>query len=63
MTVADGYYAVIFTSTLNDDDPAYDAMAKAMYKLAQQQPGFFAYGICQIRVGYYCELLAVFRCH
>ena len=34
------YYAVIFTSTLNDDDPAYDAMAKAMYKLAQQQPGF-----------------------
>lgn len=40
MTVADGYYAVIFTSTLNDDDPAYDAMAKAMYKLAQQQPGF-----------------------
>ena len=40
ITVADGYYAVIFTSTLSDNNPAYDAMAKAMYKLAQQQPGF-----------------------
>jgi hypothetical protein len=40
MTVANGYYAVIFTSTLTDDDPAYDAMAKTIYKLTQQQPGF-----------------------
>ena len=40
MTVANGYYAVIFTSTLTDDNPAYDAMAKTIYKLTQQQPGF-----------------------
>ena len=39
MKTDEEYYAVIFTSTSNGADPAYDPMAKAMYKLAQQQPG------------------------
>ncbi|NQY39709.1 MAG: antibiotic biosynthesis monooxygenase [Henriciella sp.] len=34
------YYAVIFTSTLGDDDNGYDAMGQAMVDLAQHQPGF-----------------------
>lgn len=34
------YYAVIFTSTLGEDDAGYDAMGQAMVELAQQQPGF-----------------------
>ena len=63
MTVADGYYAVIFTSTLSDDDPAYDAMAKAMYKLAQQQPGFLhmetARSELGITVSYWQSLQAI----
>ena len=63
MTVADGYYAVIFTSTLSDDDPAYDAMARAMYKLAQQQPGFLhmetARSELGITVSYWQSLQAI----
>lgn len=63
MTVADGYYAVIFTSTLSDNDPAYDAMAKAMYKLAQQQPGFLhmetARSELGITVSYWQSLQAI----
>ena len=62
-TVADGYYAVIFTSTLSDDDPAYDAMAKAMYELAQQQPGFLhmetASSELGITVSYWQSLQAI----
>ncbi|MEL6666661.1 MAG: antibiotic biosynthesis monooxygenase [Pseudomonadota bacterium] len=34
------YYAVIFTSTLGDDDNGYDAMGQAMVDLAEHQPGF-----------------------
>ena len=34
------YYAVIFTSTLGDDDGGYDAMGQAMVDLAEHQPGF-----------------------
>lgn len=34
------YYAVIFTSTLGEDDAGYDAMGQAMVEQAQQQPGF-----------------------
>jgi heme-degrading monooxygenase HmoA len=35
------YYAVIFTSMRNGDDPeGYDEMAMSMYALASQQPGF-----------------------
>ena len=33
------YYAVIFTSQRKEADPAYDAMAEAMFALAAQQPG------------------------
>jgi heme-degrading monooxygenase HmoA len=33
------YYAVIFTSQRADGDDGYDAMANAMFALAQQQPG------------------------
>lgn len=34
------YYAVIFTSHLNEgDDARYDAMGEAMYDLALKQPG------------------------
>jgi hypothetical protein len=40
MSETSDYYAVIFTPTATGNDPAYDAMAKAKYKLAQQQPGF-----------------------
>jgi heme-degrading monooxygenase HmoA len=34
------YYAVIFTSQRKEPDPAYDAMAEAMFALAAQQPGY-----------------------
>ena len=57
------YYAVIFTSTSNGDDPAYDAMAKALYKLAQQQPGFLhietARSELGITVSYWQSLQAI----
>ena len=33
------YYAVIFTSQRTDGDHGYEAMAIAMFELAQQQPG------------------------
>jgi heme-degrading monooxygenase HmoA len=33
------YFAVIFTSQRTDGDHGYEAMATAMFKLAQQQPG------------------------
>lgn len=34
------YYAVIFTSVRQDDDPAYETMAEKMALLAKAQPGF-----------------------
>ncbi|MEM7330149.1 MAG: antibiotic biosynthesis monooxygenase [Pseudomonadota bacterium] len=34
------YYAVIFTSTLGDNDEGYDAMGRAMVDLAEHQPGY-----------------------
>ena len=34
------YYAVIFTSQRKEADPAYDAMAEAMFTLAAQQQGY-----------------------
>ncbi len=37
------YYAVIFTSTKKDSDPAYDRMSQAMMALAQKQKGFISY--------------------
>ena len=33
------YYAVIFTAQRTEPDPAYDAMAQAMFDLAAEQPG------------------------
>ena len=33
------YYAVIFTAQRTAPDPAYDAMAEAMFELAAKQPG------------------------
>jgi heme-degrading monooxygenase HmoA len=33
------YYAVIFTAQRKEPDPAYDAMAQAMFDLAAKQPG------------------------
>jgi heme-degrading monooxygenase HmoA len=33
------YYAVIFTSQRTDGDNGYDAMARAMFDLASEQPG------------------------
>lgn len=63
MTMTEGCYAVIFTSTSTGDDPAYDAMAKAMYKLAQQQPGFLhmetARSELGITVSYWQSLQAI----
>ena len=40
VTPAPPYYAVIFTSQRKEPDPAYDAMAEAMFELAAQQPGY-----------------------
>jgi len=34
------YYAVIFTSTRNEDDHGYAAMSDRMIELAEKQPGF-----------------------
>ena len=34
------YYAVIFSSVMNDNQTGYHEMAQAMVKLAQQQAGF-----------------------
>ncbi len=34
------YYAVIFTSTLGDQDKGYDAMGSALVDLAEAQPGY-----------------------
>ena len=63
MPVASEYYAVIFTSTSAGDDPAYDAMAKSMSRLAQQQPGFLhmetAKSELGITVSYWQSLAAI----
>lgn len=37
------YYAVIFTSTLAKDDPAYAKVAEQMTKMAEQHPGCLGY--------------------
>ncbi len=34
------YYAVIFTSTLTEQDDGYEQTANRMVELAEQQPGF-----------------------
>ena len=37
------YYAVIFTSTLKEEDPEYHESADQMLKLAQKQEGFLGF--------------------
>jgi len=37
------YYAVIFTSTISDDDSGYAAMSERMVTLVQQQEGFLGF--------------------
>lgn len=39
-TPATPYTAVIFTSTRTDGDNGYDTMARGMYELAAEQPGY-----------------------
>jgi heme-degrading monooxygenase HmoA len=39
-TPADGYYAVIFSSSRTDGDNGYGVMADRMVELAAQQPGY-----------------------
>lgn len=57
------YYAVIFTSILNDGDNGYSKMAARMMELAAQQPGFL--GLESVRqdvgitVSYWSNLEAI----
>lgn len=58
------YYAVIFTSTLtNEDNQDYPEMADKMVKLAEQQPGFLgvesAREVIGITVSYWSSLSAI----
>ena len=54
------YYAVIFTSTRNDQDEGYAEMAEEMEQLARQQEGFIsmdtAQGPTNITVCYWTSL-------
>lgn len=45
------YYAVIFTSTLNSEDPEYDQMAELMVELASKQDGFLGIESARSEVG------------
>ena len=57
------YYAVIFTSTRNDEDEGYAEMAEEMEQLARQQEGFIsmdtAQGPTNITVCYWTSLEAI----
>lgn len=57
------YYAVIFTSTLSDDDQGYAAMAERMVELAAEQPGFLGLESARdglgITVSYWRDLAAI----
>lgn len=50
-TPAPPYYAVIFTSTLSDDDAGYAAMAARMVELAAEQPGFLGLESAREEIG------------
>ncbi len=62
-TPAPPYYAVIFTSTLNSDDPEYGKMAERMVALAEQQPGYLgiesARNSLSITVSYWADLESI----
>ena len=45
------YYAVLFTSTLKDDQVGYNEMAHAMEELAKQQPGFLGLSSARNDIG------------
>ncbi|WP_422083049.1 antibiotic biosynthesis monooxygenase family protein [Ulvibacterium sp.] len=57
------YYAVIFTSTLTDNDNGYSEMAEQMENLASKQPGFLGFesarGEVGISVSYWKTLKAI----
>ena len=57
------YYAVIFTSTRNEEDEGYAEMAEEMEQLARQQEGFIsmdtAQGPTNITVCYWTSLEAI----
>lgn len=45
------FYAVIFTTTLSDQQEGYVEMAKKMEELAQQQPGFLGMDSARAEIG------------
>ena len=45
------YYAVIFTTTLSDQQEGYIEMAKKMEELAQEQPGFLGMDSARAEIG------------
>jgi heme-degrading monooxygenase HmoA len=45
------YYAVIFTSTLTENDSGYTEMAKQMENLAKEQPGYLGFESAKSEVG------------
>ncbi len=45
------YYAVIFTSTLNDGDNEYQQTAERMLDLASRQPGFLGFETARQDIG------------
>ncbi len=51
MTKDTNYYAVIFTSTQNENIEGYSEMAEKMEQLAKQQPGFLGMDSARNEVG------------
>ena len=45
------YYAVIFTSILNENIEGYDQMAEQMLRLVHQQPGFLGVDSVRDKIG------------
>jgi len=45
------YYAVIFTSTLTENNDGYDEMAQQMENLAKQQPGYLEFESAREEIG------------
>lgn len=57
------YYAVIFSSIRNNDDPEYLAVAIKMDELAKQQPGFLGFETARdtlgVSVSYWTSIEAI----
>ena len=45
------YYAVIFTSILNENSKGYNEMAESMLELVHQQPGFLGVDSARDKIG------------